>query len=330
MQTHYINNSFAFHPKIRKFRLFNMDVSIIIVSYNTKKLIENCIQSIYDKTTGIDFEIIVVDNASRDGSQEIIKTKFKNIKLIELNENIGFGCANNEGIKVALGKNIFFLNPDTILLNNSIKILSEFLDQNSGIGACGGNLYTKDLKPNFSFMPFFPTLLPELNLLSGNLIYTFFVGKNYQFNYTGKPFKVAYITGADMMITRKCLSVTGLFDTDFFMYYEETELSLRIKKSGYKIYSVPDAKIIHFEGGSFSYSEDSQRFSLVSRSIFMKKAKKGYIYRFLSDSIYFTICLVGMLRAKVKNNSENYNFWLFSFKEFRKITSSNFSSLHRA
>jgi len=307
-----------------------MDVSIIIVNYNTIKLIEDCIQSIYETTTEIDYEIIVVDNASVDGSQKKIKTKFKNIKLIELNKNIGFGCANNEGIKMASGKKIFFLNPDTILLNNTVKILSEFLDQNSDIGACGGNLYTKDLKPNFSYMPFFPTLLPELNLLTGNLIYKFFVGKNYQFNYTGKPIEVAYITGADMMITRECLSVTGTFDPDFFMYYEETELSLRIKKSGYKIYSVPDAKIIHFEGGSFSYSEDSQRFSLVSRSIFMKKAKKGFIYRFVSDSIYYTICLVGMSRAKIKNDRDNYNFWLFSFKEFRRITSSKFLSIRRA
>ena len=307
-----------------------MDVSIIIVNYNTTKLIEDCIQSIYEKTTKIDFEIIVVDNNSVDDSLEKLKSKFKNIKLIELNENIGFGCANNEGIKMTTGRNILFLNPDTILLNNTIRILSEFLDQNSEVGACGGNLYTKDLKPNFSYMPFFPTLLPELNLLTGNLIYLFFVGKNYQFNYSEKPIEVAYITGADMMISQKCLSVAGSFDPDFFLYYEETELSLRIKKSGYKIYSVPTAKIIHFEGGSFSYSEDSQRFSLVSRSIFMKKAKKSFIYRFVSNSIYFTICLVGMLRAKVNKNSDNYNFWLFSFNEFRKITYTFFLSLNRA
>ena len=304
-----------------------MDVSIIIVNYNTKELISNCIQSIYERTSAIDFEIIVVDNASVDGSQQMIIENFPTIKLIELTENIGFGRANNEGIKIASGKNIFFLNPDTILLNNAIKILSEFLDENGDIGACGGNLYTKDLKPNFSYKPFFPTLVPELNLLSGNLIYLIFVGKNYEFNYSGKPIEVAYITGADMMITRKCLSVTGSFDPDFFMYYEETELSLRIKKSGYKIFSVPEAQIIHFEGGSFSYSEDSQRFSLVSRSIFMKKAKKGFIYQLMSDLIYFTICLAGMLRAKVNKNSMNYNFWLFSLKEFKKIIFSNLISL---
>ena len=307
-----------------------MNVSIIIVNYNTKELISNCIQSIYEKTIGLNYEIIVVDNASVDGSQQKITEWFPNVKLIELNENIGFGGANNEGIKIAIGRNLFFLNPDTILLNNAIKILSEYLDKNSDSGVCGGNLYTKDLKPNFSYMPFFPTLLPELNLLTGNLFYKFFVGKNYRFNYTGKPLEVAYITGADMMVTRKCLSVTGSFDPDFFMYYEETELSLRIKKSGYKIYSVPDAQIIHLEGGSFSYSEDSQRFSLVSRLIFMKKAKKGFIYQFVSDSIYFTICLAGMLRAKVNKNSANYNFWLFSFKEFKRITSSNFLSRRRA
>lgn len=321
----HLNEKHSKHRPLNK-----VNVSIIIVNYNTKELIANCIQSIFEKTHEVIYEIIVVDNASADGSQQMIAEKFPSVKLIELNKNIGFGRANNEGIKIANGKNIFFLNPDTILLNNAINILSDFLDKNNRVGACGGNLYTKDLKPNFSYMPFFPTLLHELNLLTRNLLFKSFIGRNYQFNHTMKPLEVAYITGADMMVTRNCLTSAGTFDPDFFMYYEETELSLRIKKKGYKIYSVPDAKIIHLEGGSFSYSKDSQRLSLVSRSIFMKKAKKGFIYRSTSDSVYLTICLMGMLRAKIKNNKDNYDFWQFSLKEFCKVTYSKFLSHPRA
>lgn len=293
-----------------------MDVSIIIINYNTDTLLKECINSILLHTNTIEYEVIVVDNNSPNNKQKSISEEYPFIKLIELKENVGFGRANNIGVETAKGRNIFFLNPDTLLLNNSVKILSDFLDQNHKVGVCGGNLYTKDMKPNFSFRPYFPTLLTELNLLTGNLLFKLLVGRSYQFNYTEKSLKVAYITGADMMVSRKCLNVTGLFDPDFFMYYEETELSLRIKKSGFEIYSVPEANIIHFEGGSFSVNKEAQRLSLISRSIYLKKANKSILYRFISNLVYFTICVIGIFRAKIKNNKLNYNYWLFSFKQF--------------
>lgn len=130
-----------------------MDVSIIIVNYNTKNLTKDCINSIYEQTAGLEFEIIVSDNNSKDGSIEMIKESFPNVILIENNENLGFGRANNKGLAVATGKYIFYLNSDTILLNNAVKIFFDYFEKhnNENIGALGCNLQNKDGETIHSF-----------------------------------------------------------------------------------------------------------------------------------------------------------------------------------
>ena len=131
-----------------------MDVSIIIVNYNTKDLIKTCIDSIYGQTDQIKFEIIVVDNASKDGSQQMIKNEFPNVILIESPENMGFGKANNFGAKHASGKYLLFLNSDTILLNNAVRYFFDFSEQNNAnkIGALGSILLDIDNNPTHSFL----------------------------------------------------------------------------------------------------------------------------------------------------------------------------------
>lgn len=115
-----------------------MDVSVIIVNYNTKDLILNCIQSIYEKTKDLTFEIIVSDNDSKDDSIKQISSQFPEVKIIENKKNLGFGMANNEGFKIAQGKYVFCLNPDTILINNAIKFLYDFMEHNEECAAGGG------------------------------------------------------------------------------------------------------------------------------------------------------------------------------------------------
>lgn len=126
-----------------------LDVSIIIVNYNTKKLLADCLASIYEQTNDIDFEVIVSDNASVDGSIEMLKADFPQVILIENNVNLGFGAANNRGLAIAKGKYIFYLNSDTILLNNSVKIFFDYWEKNGekdNIGALGGALFSADMK----------------------------------------------------------------------------------------------------------------------------------------------------------------------------------------
>jgi GT2 family glycosyltransferase len=265
-----------------------MDVSIIIVSYNTEALLRQCLESVFAKTCNIEFEIIVIDNASSDGSQRMVKEFFSEVTLIESQKNLGFGQANNLGFKYAKGRNIFLLNSDTILLNNAVKILSDYLDNNSQAGICGGNLYNEKKEPDISFIRCLPSIFSELNILLRGRLFKIMYGKNMEFNHTGNPLKVGYVCGADMMLRASVLNDVGGFDHDFFMYYEETELTYRIKKTGFFTYSIPSANIIHLRGKSFSNNNERIKLLLHSEDLYYKKThswfsrKIIYIIKFLT------------------------------------------------
>lgn len=229
-----------------------LDVSIIIVNYKTSKLINDCIRSIFEKTRGITYEIIIVDNATEVLADVIDSAEDARVRLIQLPENVGFGRANNAGAKIARGRNLFFLNPDTLLLNNAIKILSDYLDAHPECGACGGNLYDEKMKPALSFRRMLPGIKWELNELLNRIPEKFQYGKNRTYNRKSHPLKVAYITGADLMIPHTVYHKVSGFSQDFFMYYEETDLCARIQNLKLHRYSIPNARIQHLEGKSFT------------------------------------------------------------------------------
>lgn len=263
-----------------------MDVSVIIVNYNTINYLVNAIDSIFAKASDIEFEIIVADNNSSDNSKHILQEKYEDtITYLALPENVGFGQANNAAAKIAKGRNLFLLNPDTILMNNAIKILSDYLDCHEQVAVCGGNLYDEDYKPIHSYRRTLSPVFEELNCLflgfMGKIIY----GKNSEFNHTKWPIEVGYITGADMMIRRSIFDMANGFDKDFFMYYEEPELAYRIHKLKYKIISIPDARIIHLAGKSISSDLNRLKRILTARSLFLLKTQNN-ITKITADSIF--------------------------------------------
>lgn len=250
----------------------HMDVSVIIVNYKTSQLLVPAIDSILDKTEDIVYEIIVVDNHSQDDSERVVHEHYGNrVTYLPLAENVGFGRANNEGLRIARGRNILFLNPDTILVNNAVRILSDYLDSHPDTGAVGGNLYTADMQPNVSFNRVRPSIFDETDQATHRLLSRLRFGRNGLFNHTGHTIEVGFIAGADLMIPRQVLDSVGPFDPDFFMYYEETELCRRIAKATYRIVSVPEAKIIHLEGKSFVNNAERERRALISRRIYFRK-----------------------------------------------------------
>lgn len=294
-----------------------MDVSIIIVNYHTAHLIIDCLKSVYEKTNGITFEVIIVDNASGDGYDKIIETTFpdKNIKFITLPENIGFGRANNAGFKIAKGRNILCLNPDTILINNAVKILSDYLDTNPDVGACGGNLYDEQMNPALSFRRLLPGIRWELNELSHLWIDSILYGKNQRFNFTDHPVDVGYINGADLMMPKSIVDETKGFSPDFFMYYEETDLCHRIHQLGKKVVSIPSAHIQHLEGGSFDTSsinygrlERSER----GRTVYIRK-NLNRPSQFIANLIY---CIFLGSRAIIKRDRQ----FIFRLKTLVRLT----------
>ena len=260
-----------------------MDISIIIVNYNTKELTKNCIDSIYEKTKDIEFEVILVDNDSNDGSKELFE-RDKKIEFVEAGKNLGFGKANNLGLTRATGKYIFFLNSDTILVNNAVKIFFDFCEGHKDLktGGIGCLLQNAEGKRIHSFAPF-PTLGRELRDFFIAPIYKKFRWAYHRYDTTRDDtkkdwFYVDYATGADLFVSRKVIDECGGFDPDFFMYFEETEMQHRWSRAGYPSTIIKTPKIIHLEGGSVKIGQPKFNhrqflFGLRSKNLYFKKTQ---------------------------------------------------------
>lgn len=237
-----------------------MDVSVIIVNYHCAQMTIDCIRSVFEKTQTASFEVIVVDNASGDGSAERLRQTFGDlIQVIESDENLGFGRANNLGAEHASGEYLFLLNPDTLLVNDAIGILRDYLRQHPQTGVAGGNLYAPDMTPAPSFCLAFDDLRRErrnagwVHLIGSKVRTKLGIReKMKEFNFSDREKQVAYIFGADMMLPKRLFDEVDGFDSAFFMYGEEEELTWRITQRGYRVMSVPQARIIHLEGATTS------------------------------------------------------------------------------
>jgi glycosyltransferase family 2 len=294
-----------------------MDVSIILVNYKTERLLLAAIESVIEKSQGFFYEIIVADNHSGDDSGRIIaqKTWPVQITYIPLDDNLGFGRANNEGIRVATGRYIFLLNTDTLLINNAVQIMVEYMDSHPSVGICGGNLYDQQMRPVHSFARM-PSIFDEICELSLGIIPTITEGKNRGFNHTDRPRRVGYITGADMMIRRTALNTAGWFDPDFFMYYEEVELTGRIKKLGYQVVSIPQAKIIHYESLSSGSSENKIRMRMKSRRIYFDKVH-GARYRHAADFLFLANLVIRSFLFQILGYSERATNYRTQYRIFK-------------
>jgi len=296
------------------------DVSIIIVNYCTGILIKNAINSILQKVNGIVYEIIVVDNKSPDDSMSHIREEFKkvtNIKYVYLEHNLGFGRANNAGYEIATGRNIFCLNPDTILINNAVKILSDFLDTNSNVGVVGGCLYQKDMKMCTSYRRIFPSLFGDFSMMFYYLPEKLFFRKEWKYN-EGKVMEVSFITGADLMIKRSVIKAVGFYSPAFFMYYEDVELCHRVKREGYDIFHNPLAKIFHLEGKSTNNIPLKAKINFEGRKAFFALCYPSW-YCLLSQFSFVVLSLSRTL-ILLRRRNESYIYW----KELLKLSIKNF------
>jgi GT2 family glycosyltransferase len=240
-----------------------MVLSVVVVSYNTKKLLKQCLESVYKYTKGISFEVIVVDNASKDGSVEVIKNlklKMKNdnrkFKIILNNKNFGFAKANNQGMEIAQGKYLLLLNSDTKLQENSFKKMIDWMDKNKKVGISSCQLVYQDgsIQRTGGYFPTLPRIfawvffiddLPFIKELikpfhphepqAGWLSSQYFQKQRFQ----------DWVTGAFFLIRKKVIGQIGGLDEKFFMYVEEMEFCYRAKRAGWQIAYVPLTKIIH-------------------------------------------------------------------------------------
>lgn len=294
-----------------------IDVSIIIVSYNSKELILDCIQSIIDHTKAINYEIIVVDNASSDGSINAIKKSYPNVIVIESDINLGFGRANNIGVKKARGDYLFFLNPDTIITENSIYLLYDFYRKNSRflkIGVLGCKLIDKEMNLG-NACGNFPKIQKDITdsiLKILNKIFSTNISSYKKYIFEQDFFEVDMVSGADMFIEKKVFENVGGFDENFFMYYEETDLQKRIRKIGLHNFIYNKTSIIHLEGGGIKKNDIKKRIMIEeSKNYYFRKHDK-FLY-----PIYFILeCIIniGRLLNKKYTLNENLHFLKSSIK----------------
>jgi GT2 family glycosyltransferase len=287
-----------------------MEVSIIIVNYNTKKQLQECLISIYERTKFLSFEIIVLDNASTDGSPEMINTNFPKVKVIQGETNLGFGQANNKAALAAKGKYLFFLNPDTLLINNAIYILYRFISRHSEATVCGGNLYTSTLKPALSFSQTMPGITADIDYFFGNFFSRIKYGRSLHFNYNKMPLRLeGFSSGANLMVHKNVFLDNEGFDPDFFMYYEETELIYRLKNKNHQVFSIPRAKIIHLEGTSEPIKRNAALRNYHSKYTYYNKTKQGNAI-FISHQIFVLTAWQRIFLFSLMGKKKKVHIWL--------------------
>lgn len=229
-------------------------ISVIIVNYNVKEFLANCLQSVKKSSEGVETEIFVVDNNSSDGSMGFLKPRFPEVRFIENSENLGFGKANNQAIRQASGKYTLILNPDTLLQEDTLRVLVSYMEENPETGACG----CKILNPDGTFAPESRRTVPTVSSalykalgLTALFPTSKIFGKYYQgWKDEDEMGEVPVLSGSFMFFRTKALLEVEGFDERFFMYGEDIDLCYRVTNSGWKIDYVPTTSIIHYKGES--------------------------------------------------------------------------------
>lgn len=261
--------------------MHRISLSVIIVNYNGGTMLLNCINSIIKEFNGLKYEIVVVDNASKDESISLIEKL--DCQIIKLEKNVGFVRANNIGCDNASGEYLYFLNPDTLVLDNNLSLLLTRLKENPKIGIIAPKVLNSDRTVQFSIRKE-PTLrrltfyLFGINRLFPKVYY--FVDYKMELDNHNEICYPDWVSGAGFIIKKSVFEEVGMFDENIFMYWEDVDLCKRVKTNGYEIIFDPSSSIIHYGGGS---SDKVKEFSMIkdieSRFYYFKKYYNG-VYLF--------------------------------------------------
>lgn len=259
-----------------------MDLSIIIVNWNSKDYLQKCIRSVIDSIHDIDYEIVVIDSGSFDGCDEMLRSNYPHVQFIQSEKNLGFARANNAAFLKSTGKAVLFLNPDTEVIDSAVNIMFDSLQRLSKVGAVGCKLLNADRTVQTSCIQSFPTILNQI--LDSEFLRKLWPKSSLWGNAPlagteHKPVAVEAISGACVMIKRSVFKQVGLFSEDYFMYTEDIDLCYKTRLAGYENYYIPDGGVIHFGGGSSQKKQSDFSVVIMRESIwrFLKKTR-GHIY----------------------------------------------------
>jgi hypothetical protein len=275
-----------------------IDLSICIVNWNTETQLKECLQSIYEHTRGIAYEIFVVDNASGDGSVGMVQNHFPDVSLIANRQNRGFAAANNQAIRLARGRYVMLLNPDTVVHRGALEAMVWFMDSCGQAGAIGCKLLNPDgsvqhsvrRSPTFGIALHDNTILGRFSLFRERA--ADYKMKDFSFD---KVQEVDATSGAALLVRREVLDEVGPLDEGYFMFIEELDLCQRIRGTGRTIYFIPDAVITHL--GGESRRQNPEELVIVGQDSLVRYLTKfkGPRKTFLFKILYKPLFIVGMV-----------------------------------
>lgn len=257
-----------------------MTVAIIIVSYNSRELLEQCLRSLTDAPCVHEPEIVVVDNASIDGSAAMVRETFPRVTLLANETNTGFAAANNQAYARTTGDYVFLINPDAAAQADSIDRMVAFMESHPECGICGGRILNPDggMEPSARR---FPTAWRNFLILSGLsdrfASSPFFGGVDYKHVDHDRPIEVDWVPGTFTVLRRQLLEDIGFFDERFYLYYEETDLCLRAKRMGHRVFFIPDAAVNHV-GGASSKTRDDLEFEAAGAQLVKFRMRSELLY----------------------------------------------------
>lgn len=283
------------------------DLTVIIVSWNVRELLERCLSSVLSQSN-VELEIIVVDNASRDGTVAMVRQQFPKVALIANDFNAGFAKANNQAYHIARGRNILLLNPDTVVPDGVLQQTAEYLDRNPKVGVLGCRVTNPDgtLQPSVNR---FPTLSSQaLVLLKLHVLAPWLPAiKQYNavdFDYNAEA-DVDQVLGAFFGIRRQCMEELGSLDESFFVWFEEVDFCKRAHERGWKVRYTPQFSIIHHGGQSFGQLRSTKQQKIFNASLltYMKKHMPGVTHPILT-----VLSWVSMVLAWLEEQIRKWNF----------------------
>jgi hypothetical protein len=244
------------------------DISVVIVSWNTVALLKECLNSVLKSLQNIEKgELIVVDNNSSDNSAFFVEQEFPQVRLIKNDGNLGFSKANNQGIVASKGRYLLLLNSDTIVNDDLLPRLIEFMDENPDTGACGVRL----IRPDGTVQPFGFGSDPTLGYLIKRVMKGFFLNKPLHNWDQDHIVESDWVSGACLMLRSEVIRLTGPLDENIFMYFEDNDLCLRIRKAGWKVFYNPHISVMHIGGQSLIKNSEARDYYNKSLLYFYKK-----------------------------------------------------------
>lgn len=255
----------------------SFDVSIVIVNWNTRDILRDCLRSIYEQTRDVNIEVIVIDNASSDDSSKMVSHEFPQVVLIENRQNVGFAKANNQGFTIAKGRYVLLLNPDTVILDGAIQKAVQFADGKPSAGVIGIRTERANGQMCLDCFQYASIANMLISIFGLNKLFPksrLFGRERYSWWDYRSVKSVEVVAGCFMLVRREVLDLVGGLDEKFFMYGEEMDWCRRITKAGWKILFYPEARIIHH--GAQSSSQNPTGMRLEQRKSFLYFFKKHY------------------------------------------------------